>query len=80
MRASGSADLDHSGALRVGGSKEFRIPTKQDRMARRERQAQEMEANQSELRTSIAASKRLVDEADAMIRRHREECAAAESD
>jgi hypothetical protein len=49
-------------------------------MARRERQAQEMEANQSELRTSIAASKRLVDEADAMIRRHREECAAAESD
>ena len=49
-------------------------------MARRERQAQEMEANQSELRTSIAASKRLVDEADAMIHRHREECAAAESD
>jgi hypothetical protein len=48
-------------------------------MARRERQAQEMEANQSELRTSIATSKRLVDEADAMIRRHRDECAAADA-
>jgi hypothetical protein len=79
MPPSRSTDPDRSGALGVGGSKEFCIPTKQDRTARRERQAQEMEANQSELRTSIAASKRLVDEADAMIHRHREECAAAES-
>jgi hypothetical protein len=30
------------------------------------------------LRDSIAASKKLVDEADAMIRRHRDECDAAD--
>ena len=37
-----------------------------------------MEANQQELRVSIANSKRLVDEADAMIQRHRGECESAE--
>jgi hypothetical protein len=46
----------------------------EDRPTRRERQSRELEANQSALRTSIAASKRLADEADAMIRRHRDEC------
>ena len=38
-----------------------------------------MESNQRDLRTSIATSKRLVDEADAMIRRHRAECDEAEA-
>jgi hypothetical protein len=60
------------------GAKEFPINDKQGRIARRERQALELEANQVELRTSIAMSKRLADEADAMIRRHRQECAAAD--
>ena len=46
----------------------------------RERQAQELEANQDELRDSIAVSKRLADEADVMIRRHRDECNSADAD
>lgn len=37
-----------------------------------------MEVNQQELRLSIAKSKRLVDEADAMIQRHRNECESAD--
>ena len=57
-----------------GGRKEFPIPDKEDRAARRDRQTREFEANQKDLRESIAVSKRLVDEADAMIRRHRDEC------
>lgn len=58
------------------------MPTKNDqaaRTARRERQSAELEGNQQELRDSIAVSKRLVDEADAMIRRHRDECNEAEN-
>ena len=58
--------------------KEFFIPDKKDRAARRGRQARELEDNQQELRVSIATSKRLVDEADAMIRRHRKECESAD--
>ena len=50
------------------------------REARRDRQAAELERNQRELRTSIATSKRLVDEAEAMIRRHRRECDEAEAE
>lgn len=50
------------------------IPSKEERAARRQRQAQEFEANQRELRDSIAESERLVGEADKMIRRHRDEC------
>jgi hypothetical protein len=57
--------------------KEIDIPN--ERFRRRERQAQEFERNQQDLRTSIAESKRLVDEADAMIRRHRDEYDAADS-
>ena len=40
----------------------------------RQRQADELEANQQDLRDSIAESERLVGEADSMIRRHRKEC------
>jgi hypothetical protein len=58
--------------------KEFRIPDPDSRAARRERQTREFEKNQTDLRASIAQSKRLVDEADKMIRRHRDECDAAE--
>jgi len=50
------------------------IRDKENRQTRRERQARELESNQVALRESIAESKRLADEADAMIRRHREEC------
>ena len=49
------------------------MPDKQSRAARRERQAREIEDNQQELRASIATSRRLADEADAMIKRHRTE-------
>jgi hypothetical protein len=52
------------------------IPNKENRQARRERQARELERNQQALRDSIAESKRLADEADAMINRHRHECDA----
>jgi hypothetical protein len=70
--------VDQSPAPRVQRAKEFPIPDEQSRRARRERQASEFEDKQQELRDSIAASKRLVDEADAMIRRHRDECDDAE--
>jgi len=49
------------------------IPDKEARTARRNRQAKEVEENQRQLRVSIATSQRLVDEADAMIKRHRDE-------
>jgi hypothetical protein len=50
------------------------IQDRENRQGRRERQARELESNQQALRDSIAQSKRLADEADAMIRRHRDEC------
>lgn len=49
------------------------MPNKEKRAARREQQAVEVEANRKALRESIAESKRLVDESDAMIQRHRKE-------
>jgi hypothetical protein len=49
------------------------MPTKKDRDARRQQQATEVEANQEALRNSIAESKRLIDEASEMTRRHRRE-------
>ena len=54
------------------------IPDQKARTARRNRQAKEVEENQRQLRASIATSQRLVDEADAMIKRHRDECDEAE--
>ena len=50
------------------------MPDQENRAARRERQTREFEKNQLDLRTSIAESRRLVDESDAMIQRHRNEC------
>ena len=44
------------------------------RAERRERQATEVEASQGALRESIAATEKLVDESDEMLRRHRQEC------
>lgn len=55
-----------------------KIPDRKERAGRRERQARELEGNQQQLRDSIATSKRLVDEANIMIQRHRDECEAAE--
>jgi hypothetical protein len=54
------------------------IEEKEGRQGRRERQARELESNQQALRESIAESKRLADEADELIRRHRDECDADE--
>jgi len=62
----------------AGLPEELPIPDKESRSARRDRQSRELEKNQSDLRASIAESKRLVDEADAMIRRHRDESEDAE--
>ena len=41
---------------------------------RRERHAAEVEASQGALRESIAATEKLVDKSDRMLRRHRKEC------
>ena len=56
------------------------MPTKKDREARRQQQATEVEANQQALRDSIAQSKRLIDEASEMTRRHRRELDEDESE
>lgn len=50
------------------------MPDRKKRAERRERQAAEVEASQAGLRANIAETKRLVDESDAMILRHRKEC------
>jgi hypothetical protein len=60
--------------------KEAAIPDKRSRLDRRNRQAAEIEKNQSDLRASISASKRLAEEADAMIQRHRRECDDADAE
>lgn len=52
------------------------MPDKKKRAERREQQSREIEANQKELRDSIAETQRLVGESEAMLRRHREERAA----
>lgn len=44
------------------------------RRERRERHAAEVEASQGALRESIAATEKLVDQSDRMLRRHRKEC------
>ena len=50
------------------------ISNKETPAVRRDRQTEEIRNNQQKLRSSIADSKRLVDEAEAMIQRHRSEC------
>jgi hypothetical protein len=58
--------------------KEFPISDKEDRATMRDRQSREFEGSQQKLRANIAQSKRLVDEADKLIRRHRGECDTAD--
>ncbi len=65
---------------RWGRERNCLISDKQARIARRDRQANEAEENQRQLRASIATSERLVGEAEAMIKRHRDECEAAEDE
>ncbi len=59
---------------------EIPIADNEDHVARRDRHSRELELEHNEqgLRTSIAESKRLADEADAMIRQHRDECDRAD--
>jgi protein involved in polysaccharide export with SLBB domain len=52
----------------------YPLPDKQTRALRRDQQAREIEHNQDALRASIEESKRLVDQSEAMILRHRREC------
>jgi len=47
-------------------------------MERRERQTREVEQSQRELRDSIAKTRRLLDESDEMLKRHRRECDEAD--
>ena len=54
------------------------MPTSKDRAERRDRHAAEVEASQAELRKSICETERLVDESEAMLRRHRSECDAGD--
>ncbi|HEY0324980.1 MAG TPA: hypothetical protein VGC46_03245 [Allosphingosinicella sp.] len=65
-------------AARWGRGRNFVIPDKEARTARRDRQNREALENQRQLRASIATSARLVGEAEAMIKRHRDECNDAE--
>ena len=58
----------------AGGSGPASPTAAADRAERRDRQASEVEASQVALRESIAATEKLVDESDTMLRRHRKEC------
>jgi hypothetical protein len=44
---------------------------------RRDRHTREVEKSQRELRETIAKTQRLLDQSDAMLRRHRRECEGA---
>ena len=56
------------------------MPNSIKRAERRAQQAKEIEANQAELRVSIAESERLVGEAEDILRRHRKECEEDDAD
>ena len=49
------------------------MPDRKQREARRAQRAREIEENQDALRRSIAESRRLIDEAAKMTKRHRRE-------
>ena len=49
------------------------MPTAKDRAERRNRHAADVEASQDALRKSIDETDRLVEQSDAMLRRHRKE-------
>lgn len=49
------------------------MPDAKRRAERREQQAREIEDNQAQLRSCIAETRRLVDESDAILERHRRE-------
>lgn len=55
------------------------MPTPKDRAARRDRHSEEVEASQAALRKSIDETERLVEESDAMLRRHRRENEAGDA-
>ncbi len=50
------------------------MPDPKKRTERRNQHSAEVEASQANLRRSIAETARLVEESDAMLRRHRKEC------
>jgi hypothetical protein len=49
------------------------MSTNQNRIERRDRQAREVENSQRELRASIETTRRLLDQSDDMLKRHRRE-------
>ena len=49
------------------------MPDRKLRAERREQQSREIEQNQAALRASIAETRRLVDESDTILARHRRE-------
>ena len=55
------------------------MPTAKDRAERRDRQAAEAEASQTDLRNSIAETERLVGESERMLQRHRQESEEADA-
>jgi hypothetical protein len=50
------------------------MPDKETRQRRRDDQAREVEESQQALRNSIDETRRLMDESDEMLRRHRKQC------
>ena len=50
------------------------MPDRKTPEDRRKQQSEEVEASQAGLRRNIAETRRLVDESDRMLRRHRQEC------
>ena len=50
------------------------MPNKETRQRRRDDQAREVEESQQALRNSIDETRRLMDESDEMLRRHRKQC------
>jgi hypothetical protein len=50
------------------------MPDSETRQERRERHSHEVEDSQEQLRASIEKTQQLLDQSDAMLKRHRREC------
>ena len=71
--AAGAAPLHDRLSPTFGAQRCGRMPDPKKRADRREQQSKEVEASQAALRANIDEARRLVDESDKMLKRHRRE-------
>lgn len=77
----GTGAVRHLGRLspKAGAPRCARMSEPKKRADRREQQSKEVEASQASLRANIDEARRLVDESDKMLKRHRRESESDEA-